>query len=126
MKLTTITFIYTSCEMEVHMYTYVYIQWNLSKTDAIGTEPCVHYMEGVRGFCFKFKFIDRDILHTIAPAVSHFLKRKPRLKLLELLLIVAQDMAWKSLANIDFMAHKTTLIDSENLSCRRNRIAIFS
>ena len=23
------------------------------------------------------------------------------------------------------MAHKTTLIDSENLSCRRNRIAIF-
>ena len=28
-----------------------------------------------RGFCFKFKFIDRDILCTIAPAVSHFLKR---------------------------------------------------
>ena len=25
----------------------LYIQWNLSKTDTIGTEPCVHYMEGV-------------------------------------------------------------------------------
>ena len=24
-----------------------YIQWNLSKMDTIGTEPCVHYMEGV-------------------------------------------------------------------------------
>ena len=23
------------------------VQWNLSKTDTIGTEPCVHYMEGV-------------------------------------------------------------------------------
>ena len=24
-----------------------YIQWNLTKMDTIGTEPCVHYMEGV-------------------------------------------------------------------------------
>ena len=29
------------------------------------------------GFCFRFKFIDRDILRTIAPAVSHFMKRSP-------------------------------------------------
>ena len=28
-----------------------------------------------RGFCFKFRFIDRDILRTIARAVSHFLNR---------------------------------------------------
>ena len=25
----------------------IYIQWNLPKTDTIGTERCVHFMEGV-------------------------------------------------------------------------------
>ena len=75
-----------------------------------------------RGFCFKFKFIDRDILRTIAPAVSHLLKRSTNKAAVEVIVAAVNRSAGYG---IDFMAHKTTLIDSENLSCRRNRIAIF-
>ena len=38
-----------------------------------------------RGFCFKFKFIDRDTLRTIALAVSHFLKRSTNKAVVEVI-----------------------------------------
>ena len=82
-----------------------------------------------RGFCFKFKFIDRDILRTIVPAVSHFLKRSTNKAAVEVIGAANNHGAGYGMeipCKYRFMAHKTTLIDSENLSCRRNRIAIFS
>ena len=60
------------------------------------------------------------IPYNIAPA---FALIKLQLKLEELLSIVVQDMAWKSLANTDFMARMTTLRDSD-LSCRRNSYCV--
>ena len=51
-----------------------YIQWNLPKTDTIGTERCVHFMEGVlywevfaiyRSLCLRLLIVKHNIIATI-------------------------------------------------------------
>ena len=65
------------------------------------------------------------IPYNTAPAVSHFMKRTTNKDTVEVIGAAVNRGAGYGMEIPDFMAQKTTLIDSENLSCRRNRIAIF-